>query len=238
MNTTKLIEKKLFLHCKTSKDTTMTDKCYLLSGLGADGSVFQYIDFEGVEVEYIEWIAPLPKETLSAYAQRISQKITTPHPILVGLSFGGMVAMEIAKQIPVKKLILISSAKERKELPWFYRFSARLNIQKILSYTLMKRANAFTYWLFGVTSPQEKALLKNILRSTPTIFLKWAINAILTWENTEIPSHILHIHGDKDRILPYRNVKNTHCIIGGGHSMIINRAHEITPIINKFLNNY
>ena len=24
----------------------MTDKCYLLSGLGADGSVFQYIDFE------------------------------------------------------------------------------------------------------------------------------------------------------------------------------------------------
>ena len=146
--------------------------------------------------------------------------------------------MEIAKQIPVKKLILISSAKGRKELPWFYRFSAWLNIQKILPYTLMKRANAFTYWLFGVTSSQEKALLKNILRNTPTIFLKWAINAILTWENTEIPTHILHIHGNKDRILPYRNVKNTHGIIGGGHSMIINRAHEITPIINKFLNNY
>ena len=36
----------------------MTDKCYLLSGLGADGTVFQYLDFEGVEVEYMEWLSP------------------------------------------------------------------------------------------------------------------------------------------------------------------------------------
>lgn len=215
----------------------MTDKCYLLSGLGADGTVFQYLDFEGVEVEYMEWLPPLPKETLPAYAKRMTQKITTPHPILVGLSFGGMVAMEIAKQIPVKKVILISSAKERKELPWFYRFSAKLKLQKILPYTLIKRTNGFTYWLFGATSAHEKALLKEIFRKTPTTFLKWAINAILTWKNTEIYTHILHIHGDKDRILPYKNVKDTLCITGGGHSMIVNKAHEIAPLINKFLNN-
>ena len=215
----------------------MTDKCYLLSGLGADGTVFQYLDFEGVEVEYMEWLSPLPKETLPAYAKRMTQKITTPHPILVGLSFGGMVAMEIAKQILVKKVILISSAKERKELPWFYRFSAKLKLQKILPYTLIKRTNGFTYWLFGATSAHEKALLKEIFRKTPTTFLKWAINAILTWKNTEIYTHILHIHGDKDRILPYRNVKDTLCITGGGHSMIVNKAHEIAPLINKFLNN-
>ncbi len=215
----------------------MTDKCYLLSGLGADGTVFQYLDFEGVEVEYMEWLPPLPKETLPAYAKRMTQKITTPHPILVGLSFGGMVAMEIAKQIPVKKVVLISSAKERKELPWFYRFSAKLKLQKILPYTLIKRTNGFTYWLFGATSAHEKALLKEIFRKTPTTFLKWAINAILTWKNTEISTHILHIHGDKDRILPYKNVKDTLCITGGGHSMIVNKAHEIAPLINKFLNN-
>lgn len=215
----------------------MTEKCYLLSGLGADGTVFQYLDFEGVEVEYMEWLPPLPKETLPAYAKRMTQKITTPHPILVGLSFGGMVAMEIAKQIPVKKVILISSAKERKELPWFYRFSAKLKLQKILPYTLIKRTNGFTYWLFGATSAHEKALLKEIFRKTPTTFLKWAINAILTWKNTEISTHILHIHGDKDRIFPYKNVKDTFCITGGGHSMIVNKAHEIAPLINKFLNN-
>lgn len=215
----------------------MTDKCYLLSGLGADGTVFQYLDFEGVEVEYMEWLSPLPKETLPAYAKRMTQKMMTPHPILVGLSFGGMVAMEIAKQIPVKKVILISSAKERKELPWFYRFSAKLKLQKILPYTLIKRTNGFTYWLFGATSAHEKALLKEIFRKTPTTFLKWAINAILTWRNTEISAHILHIHGDKGRILLYKNVKDTFCITGGGHSMIVNKAHEIAPLINKFLNN-
>lgn len=105
----------------------MTDKCYLLSGLGADGTVFQYLDFEGVEVEYMEWLPPLPKETLPAYAKRMTQKITTPHPILVGLSFGGMVAIEIAKQIPVKKVISMIVNKAHEITPLINKFLNNAN---------------------------------------------------------------------------------------------------------------
>lgn len=100
----------------------MAQKYYVFSGLGADERVFKNLSFGEAEVEHIHWIPPLTTETLAQYAQRIAQRITTPHPVLVGLSFGGMVAVEIAKILPVEKVILISSAKTRDELPPSYRF--------------------------------------------------------------------------------------------------------------------
>ena len=72
-------------------------------------------------------------ETLAQYAQRIVQRITAPRPMLVGLSFGGMVAVEIAKILPVEKVILISSAKTRDELPPSYRFLGKLHLHKFLA---------------------------------------------------------------------------------------------------------
>jgi esterase/lipase len=47
-------------------------------------------------------------EDISHYAQRLSARIE-PNSILIGLSFGGIVAIEIAKHIP-SKIILVSSA--------------------------------------------------------------------------------------------------------------------------------
>jgi len=70
---------------------------YILSGLGVDRRVFNKMNFKGLNLTYLDWIAPLPTESISCYALRLSAKITTERPILIGLSFGGMIAMEIAK---------------------------------------------------------------------------------------------------------------------------------------------
>lgn len=96
-------------------------KIYFLSGLGADESVFKALHLPGVERVYLNWIEPLPKESMEAYAQRMANRIAEPNPIIIGLSFGGMMAMEIAKLITVKQLILVSSAKTAKELPPYFR---------------------------------------------------------------------------------------------------------------------
>ena len=199
----------------------MAQKYYVFSGLGADERVFKNLSFSDAEVEHIQWIPPLATETLAQYAQRIVQRITAPRPMLVGLSFGGMVAVEIAKILPVEKVILISSAKTRDELPLSYRFLGKLHLHKFLPYSLMQRANAFTYWLFGVDTSEDKALLKSILEETPTSFLRWAISAIIGWQNTEIPTNFIHYHGDNDHILPFRYIKNAQRVVGGGHSMVL-----------------
>src|SRR5689334_2348901 len=93
---------------------------FFLSGLGADKTVFQFLDFSAYKPIFIDWIPPKKNESLRDYAFRVKEKFLHDHAMIVGLSFGGMLATEIAKLFPSSKAILISSSKTKSELPPFY----------------------------------------------------------------------------------------------------------------------
>jgi hypothetical protein len=63
--------------------------------------------------------------------------------------------------------------------------------------------------------------------------MKWAIEEIMGWNNDQLNSELIHIHGDKDRIFPTGRIKNAINISNGGHFMIVNRAKEISELIGK-----
>lgn len=207
------------------------NKIYIFSGLGVDRRVFDNIDLGNLDIEFVDWIEPLKNESLENYAERISRKITAENPILIGLSFGGMVAVEISKIIKTEKIILIASAKNRFELPKFNRFSGKLKLNKLIPKSVFKKQNFITNWLFGVESEADTKLLQNILNDTDPTFFAWAINEIVNWKNEAIPENLIHIHGNKDRIIPFKNVKADFVIEGGGHFMTVNRAKSIQNII-------
>lgn len=206
-------------------------KIYIFSGLGVDRRVFDNIDFGNLDVEFVDWIDPLKNEPLENYIKRISQKITHDNPILIGLSFGGMVAVEISKIIRTEKIILIASAKNKFELPKFNRISGKLKLNQLIPKSIIKKQNFITNWIFGIETESEKSLLKSILKDTDPNFFSWAINEIVNWKNETIPENVIHIHGNKDRIIPFKNVKADFVIEGGGHFMIVNRSKEIQEII-------
>ncbi|MDM1377866.1 alpha/beta hydrolase [Myroides marinus] len=212
-------------------------KVYILCGLGVDKRVFNNFKFDGLDVEYIDWIPPTKKESLSAYARRLANHIQHKEPILIGLSFGGMVAMEIAKIIEVKKVILIASAKNKYELPFYFRIIGKIGLNKVIPAKLLKSSNYITNWFFGAQTKEEKLLLKSILHDTNPIFLKWAINEIINWDNTVEPVSTIHIHGNSDRILPISYTKADYYINQGGHFMTINKSKEIEEIIQHIIIN-
>jgi len=156
---------------------------YILGGLGTDERIFKYIDFSGFAVYYIKWVSPLKAETIQSYAKRITEQIHFQKPILIGVSFGGIMAVEVAKLIATEKVILISSAKTKHELPFYYHLAGILQFHKLLPARLLKYPNHFAYWLFGVKNRRDKDLLAAILRDTDKSFLIWAIGAIATWKN-------------------------------------------------------
>lgn len=112
---------------------------YILSGLGADERVFRYLDFKDLDVAFVKWIKPLANETITRYTQRISEQIKCKNPVLIGLSFGGIIATELAKIIPVKQLILISSLKTRTEIPFIYRLAGQLRLHQLIPYSFLKK---------------------------------------------------------------------------------------------------
>lgn len=210
-------------------------KAYIFSGLGVDSRVFQNIDFGALDIEHISWTPPQKGEDIKSYAKRISKNIKQENPIIIGLSFGGMLAVEISKFLPVKKLILISSAKTKNELPKSFKILGKLRINKLIPKSHPLPPALITNWFFGVEDKSEKELLKTILKETDPEFSIWAVNEIANWKNEHIPESYVHIHGDMDRVIPIKNVKTDFIIKNGGHFMIINKSKEISVIIKDII---
>lgn len=210
-------------------------KIYCISGLGADKRVFQFLDLPNHKLVHLEWIEPEPKETLPQYALRLAEKIDDSEPYaLLGLSFGGMLAIEIAKVYHPLKLFVLSSITGKNEVPLLHRFAGAIKLHEIIPAQILKTPNFLTYMAFGLETPESKAMLDDILNETDPDFLVWAIGAIFNWKNeTEVP--MVRIHGNKDKILPV-NMKNVqYRIENGGHFAIIDRAKEFSEFINKEL---
>ena len=61
---------------------------------------------------------------------------------------------------------------------------------------------------------------------------------MMSWDNTTQISSIIKIGGTKDKLIPPINDNNTTFIKGGEHFMIVDKAHEVSVVINKSLNLY
>jgi pimeloyl-ACP methyl ester carboxylesterase len=206
---------------------------FLLSGLGADKRVFDFLDFGEHNVHHIVWINPQKNETIQEYAKRLCNQIHISNPILIGVSFGGMIAMEIGKIIKTEKIILISSARTKKDIPLSFKLTGWLKLHYTISPSFMANNNPVTSWLFGATTSSEKELLSSILKDTDVQFSNWAIDTIGRWGNVDSLQNVTQIHGTKDKILPFKEAKFV--IEGGEHLMIVNRADEVSSAIKNAL---
>ncbi len=209
---------------------------YCISGLGADETVFSNLDLSFANPVFIKWIKPLPEENLSDYALRLKQKyIHEKEPLLLGLSLGGMIAVEIAKTIPGAKVIIISSAKTKDEIPFYWKMLRYMPVHKLLSSTLIQQTTGIQQFFLGANSCRNKVYTKNAIRKADLSFYKWAIGAIVSWNNKTVPSNITHIHGTGDKLLPYKFVDATVSVAEGGHLMIIENAKEISCLLKKYV---
>ena len=208
---------------------------FIISGLGADERVFQRLDFSGFNPIFIKWIPPLKHETIEHYAFRLLKQITSVRPLIIGLSFGGLIAIEIAKQIKTEKIILISSAKTYYEIPFYFKLFGKIKLHKLLPGCILKKSNFIIDWFFGAGSTFDKQLLKEILKDTDIILLKWAIDKIVNWHNQSQITNLIQIHGTSDKVLPIYFIRNTFKINKGGHFMILNKPDELTQMLRKLI---
>lgn len=213
----------------------MQKQIYIFSGLGADERVFQYLDLSDYNVHFIKWIVPYGDEKIDEYAKRIIQQIKHPSPTLIGISFGGIMAIEVSKLIDTTKLIIMASVKSRKEIPFYYRLLGSLKMHNTLPLGLIKRSNVITNLLFGVSKLSDKEMLNNIMSDTDPNFFKWAINCIVKWESDVKDNSIIHIHGTRDRLFPICFIYPDYRIQNGGHLLPLSHPKEIMRILEQVL---
>lgn len=216
---------------------------YFISGLGADERVFKFLDFHAIEHRFIQWLKPAKTETLSHYAQRLAvdQIDVNNDVILIGLSFGGLVAQEIAKFIDCSQVIIISSVKSPEEFSWQLKWASKTKIYKMIPDWLLRLGNKLTAdYYFGTKNKAESRLLHQIIKDTDPRFLKWAINKIMNWKKEAITAPLVHIHGTNDRIFPIKPIRSSRSnrlieIPNGGHFMIVNQAAQLQALIFELI---
>lgn len=215
--------------------------CYILSGLGADQRVFDQIDFGDFAPVFIPWETVEPNQSFESYVQQLSKHVQTPHPILIGISFGGIVAQEMSGLFGNCPVLIISSVRTRSELPWMMRMSGQLGLHQLIPIKLVLRNKGMNHWLFGTKTEREKETLDQILADSDPVFTKWAILNITSrslsgWRrHKKISGHVLHIHGDQDRIFPIKNVHPDYIIPGGTHFMTVSKHEEVSKVIQEAL---
>src|ERR1700761_2424746 len=134
-------------------------KAYLIPGLGADSRIYNNIVIDGYELIKLDWIEPDSTDTLKSYAQKlILQYNIEPLSAIVGNSLGGMIAIEIAKIIPAKKVILISSIKTAAEAPVYFSFFRALPVYKLIPGKLMTSMGFAIRFAFGKMKEEDNRL--------------------------------------------------------------------------------
>src|SRR5688500_6431737 len=107
--------------------------CYIFSGLGADERVFDQIDFGAFTPVFIPLdLLSYRNQTLESYVKQLSRHIETQDPILIGISFGGIIAQEMSSLFGNCPVLIISSVKIQSELPFSMRFSGMTGLHKLI----------------------------------------------------------------------------------------------------------
>ena len=78
---------------------------------------------------------------------------------------------------------------------------------------------------------QERQLFWATAAATPAAFLKWGIEAILSWPPTPVSAPVYHIHGRDDRLIPARLVEADRVVPGGGHLLTLTHPAEVNAFL-------
>ncbi|WP_420582028.1 alpha/beta hydrolase [Reichenbachiella sp.] len=210
-------------------------KVYCLTGLGADTSVFELLQINHQKV-CVEWVPSYPWENMTSYAKRLCDQIDTSKPFaLLGVSFGGMLAVEMNKHIRPERTILVTSLARRSELPLWIRVIAKTKLNRLLPSFLFGANPRWLILIFGIKSERGKQMVTKIAKTSDRILTKLSIDKVLNWDNEWLPDNLVRIVATKDRLLPNPVDTEAYKIEEAGHFAIVENSEEISVHVDKIL---
>ncbi|MEX2589476.1 MAG: hypothetical protein WD334_04665 [Chitinophagales bacterium] len=212
-------------------------KIYLIPGQGADSRLFDNFELNPeFEHKHIEFELPEKNCSMKQYAMQLSKQFDNhPRKVIIGTSIGGMIAVELQEILKPEMLIVISSAKSNRELPGKYKLFKALPFYRLLSGSFLKAISKLIIPIVEPDQKKEKETFEKMLGEKDPKFLKRTLDMIINWDRREYSDTIIHIHGNKDNVIPVKNVNYNYLIEGGSHMMTLTRGKEISNLINKLL---
>ncbi|WP_109437014.1 MULTISPECIES: alpha/beta fold hydrolase [Aquimarina] len=211
---------------------------YFVPGLAADVSIFEYIKLpeDKFVTKMLPWKIPFKEESIEDYAKRMCDDVEHKKCVLIGVSFGGIIVQEMSKYLEVEKLIIVSSVKNKFELPKRMKLARKTKVYKLLPTSLVSKIDDWEKLAFGDFAKKRAAMYQKYLSVSDKEYLDWAIEKMVCWDQKETIEGLIHIHGDKDIVFPITNIENCITVDKGTHVMIVNRARWFNKHLPEIIN--
>ncbi|WP_027124792.1 alpha/beta fold hydrolase [Gelidibacter mesophilus] len=198
---------------------------YLMPGMAAKPTIFDRIKLpaDQFKIYWLEWMIPEENESLEDYAKRMILKIDHENPVLLGVSFGGILVQEMSKFMKIRKLIVVSSVKSRHELPKRMKVAKFIKAYKFAPTQLLSNLDVLKKYAFNDTISKRIDLYKTYLAVNDKRYLDWALREMLLWDQEEPNAAAIYIHGDRDAIFTHSCEGNCIIVKDGTHIMIVTK---------------
>lgn len=198
---------------------------FLLPGMSKNTSVYARLAPLLPNCQIVNWIEPQEYEPIASYAKRIAAQLPNGECYVGGVSFGGIVAVEVARIIGANRCFLISSILSPSQLPPWIRPMRLLSWSSVSAAMLVAGAIAQRV----PRRLRSRTTLKtNRWAGKEGLWYRWATSAVLRWNpDCGCQPSVFHIHGDRDRTFPVRYASPDIVIPGGGHLLPLTHATEV-----------
>lgn len=213
----------------------------LVPGLGADARLFEPQRHAFPDLITPEWLVPRKAESLVEYAGRLAEsvqeRVPRGHPLVLGgVSFGGMLAVEMARHLRPSTVVQIASALSPKEIFPALRTAAMAG--RFLPASIGERSHSLAKVFIRQLGPmktQDRKFLESMIDAVPFSFVQWAGRAIVEWPGARPDCRLFRIHGDMDKVIPLQQQEIDLVISRGGHVPNVSHADEINAALSRVL---
>ena len=212
---------------------------YFMPGMAASPEIFEHISLpkSKYEIHYLTWEIPEENETIESYAKKMAKRVIHNNVVLIGVSFGGVLVQEMSVFLSLKKLIIISSIKSREEMPRRMRVASKLKLYKVVPYKIVQDVEWLSKYAFGEFAKNKIALYKRYLSVNDKRYLRWALEHMVDWKPKNNKGvKIIHIHGERDTVFPYKKIKQQVIPVKkGSHAMIVTSYKWLNENLPKII---
>jgi hypothetical protein len=238
--TVRIIKILIFLNILSLPGYAQENKetVYLIPGQGSDYRIYKYFKFSDYDTVHIHYTIPEKNETMESYARKLAEQIDTSRTYyIIGVSLGGMLAVEMSEFLHPEEVIIISSAENRHELPFRYRFMKSFPLNKVFGGGFLRLTAPLAQIIVEPESKKERETCKAMLKSKNKHFMKRSVNMIINWNRETNNTDVIHIHGDNDHTVPLKNIVHPDYIVkNGSHMMTLIRGLLMKKVILSYLN--
>jgi pimeloyl-ACP methyl ester carboxylesterase len=226
-------------------DPRRDTRLVLFGGLGADGQLFdtQRAGLPGVNVETPAWLEPTADaETVESYGRRTAALVRRAEPgerlYVGGVSFGALVALEVARHVAgVGAAFLIGGCRDTRAVAPFFRFACSLAplMPLPLFGAILRGGGPGALLVLESLTLDQVRLYRAMLHDASPRQVRWAAGALLKYRSAGDPPgvRVRLIHGQRDLIIPRKNVDPDCVIPHGRHLVSLTRPAEVNACLMR-----